>query len=64
MTDIRVENHGSIYIFIPQTDDGREWVDANLSLESWQWFGPGFAVEPRYALQLAEGMLNDGLRVH
>jgi hypothetical protein len=61
--DIRVENHGSIVLFFPETDAGQEWIDANLNPEPWQWFGRGLAVEPRYAGPVIESAMDDGLEV-
>jgi hypothetical protein len=29
MTDIQVENHGTIFLFRPLTDAGKEWIDTN-----------------------------------
>lgn len=61
--DVRVENHGSLYVFQPLTAAAREWVDEHVALEGWQWIGGGFAVEPRYAHDLEHGMIVDGLEV-
>ncbi len=61
--DVRVENHGSIFLLCPQTDDGHAWIMENLELESWQRVGPDFAVEPRCAPAIVEGMQADGLEV-
>ena len=63
MVDIKVENHGSIILFTPLTTKAKRWVNENLPLESWQWLGKSFAVEPRYADDLVSGMQNDGLKV-
>lgn len=59
--DMKIQDEGSIVLFVPLTDFARQWVDENLALESWQWFGDGFAVEHRYADPLRQGMENDGL---
>lgn len=61
MTDVQIENHGSIFLFRPLTDAAREWVDEFVKPDNW--FGNGFAVEGRYALDLANGMQRDGLVV-
>ena len=63
MADIIVENHGSVFTFEPQSDTAREWVADNVQLEGWQWTGPAFTVDHRFAYDLAQGMLNDGLIV-
>ena len=69
-TDIRVASHGSLFLFTATTTIGREWIDSNIPDDA-QWLGSSLAserssegaVEPRYALDLAQGMLNDGLFV-
>ncbi len=60
IADISVENHGSLFLFRPHTDEGREWLEENTD---GQWFGEALVVEHRYAEGLAQGMLDDGLRV-
>lgn len=61
--DIRVENHGSIFLFRWLTKAGKSWIGENVSAEGWQFFGDALAVDHHYARDLASGMLNDGLRV-
>jgi len=61
--DIQVENHGSLSLFRPMTDTGKMWLDENTETEGWQWFGGALAVEPRYAQDLAQGAMSDGLEV-
>jgi len=59
-TDINVENHGSLMLFRPATETGREWLETNTD---GQWFGHALVVEPRYAFDLAEGAQQAGLVV-
>mgnify|MGYP007059426604 CR=1 FL=1 len=61
--DIDVRFHGSLFVVQPLTNAARKWVNANVQLESWQWFGRGFCVEPRYLDQLLNGMCESGLRL-
>lgn len=61
--DIELRHHGSIVLFVPLSDFARQWVDENVSLEPWQWFGPGFGVDHRYASPLADGMTEAGLLI-
>jgi hypothetical protein len=61
-SDVRVENHGSLFVFQPLTPAAQTWIEENVSEESTWWAG-GLVVEPRYARDLAAGMLADGLRV-
>lgn len=63
MNDITFEDQGSIVLIRPMNLVGREWLEANLQLEGWQWFGGAVACEPRFAPDVAAGMLNDGLMI-
>jgi hypothetical protein len=58
MNDVRVENCGSLFLFRPLTNAAQEWLEEHTD---GLWFGGALAVEPRYALDLAQGMLDDGL---
>lgn len=57
MTDLRIENHGSIIIFQPMSAECREWLEANTD---GQWYAGGLVCEPRYASDLTEGLLEAG----
>lgn len=59
--DFRVENHGSVCLVFPLSEQARDWVENHVPLEGWQWFGGGFAVEPRYLHDLVDGMREEGL---
>ena len=61
--DVLVENHGSIFMFQPMTPAARAWIEEHVKPEPWQWYGGGLAVDPRYARDLADGMIADGLKV-
>lgn len=61
--DVLVENHGTIFMFTPMTPAARAWVEEHVQLESWQWLGGSFSVEHRFAQNLAQGMMADGLEV-
>jgi len=61
--DVLVQNEGSLFIFWPETQAAKDWVEENVHLESYQLWGHGFVVEPRYAVDLAAGMAEDGLVV-
>lgn len=52
--DVQVENHGSIFLFRPLTDEARTWL---VEHTDGQWFGGALAVEHRYAADLANGIL-------
>lgn len=61
--DVRVTYHGTIYMVEVVTPAAQAWVNDNLELESWQWMGGSFAVEPRMMDNLLDGMREDGLRL-
>jgi hypothetical protein len=61
--DVRIENHGSIFMFQLLSEEAREWVAEFVASEDWQWFGDGLCVEPRMARDLVDGMIADGLTV-
>lgn len=58
--DVQIENCGSIMLFQPLTAEAREWLEANAD---GMWWGSALVVEPRYAVDLADGMMDDGLMV-
>ena len=60
--DITVQNHGSIFLFVPETRRGRTWINENVQDDA-QWWANALVVEHRYAMDLASGMMADGLRV-
>lgn len=60
--DVLIENHGSIILFRPLTPDGDAWIENNIGSDA-QYFGDALAVEHRYAEDIAEGMMSDGLTV-
>ncbi len=62
VSDVTVENHGSLFLFCPATERVRTWLKANVDSEA-QWFGGALVVEPRYAEGLAEGIREAGFSV-
>lgn len=60
--DITVVDHGSIVIFLPTSDAGREWVAENIASDAMRWAG-GVVVEHRYIADIVDGAINDGLEV-
>ena len=49
---------GSVVLITPISEEAREWVSENVSLEPWQWLGGGFSCEPRMVEGLLEGFEN------
>lgn len=58
VVDVEIENHGSIWIFRPKTDQGRDWLVENTE---GIWWGGGLAIEPRWAQGLCDGMEWEGV---
>ena len=61
--DIRIDNHGSLFLFHGVTQDGQVWLETHLDPEV-QKCGEAFVVEHRYANDIAVGAVADGLKVH
>ena len=57
ISDLRIENHGSICIVQPLTGGAKRWLEDNTSEET-QWWGGGLCVEPRYLEPLIQGYLS------
>lgn len=60
--DIRLENHGSVFLVRPMNDKAQEWLK-NAVQEDAQWLGNALAVEPRYVAGLMEGLSDEGFQV-
>lgn len=63
MSDLRILDHGTVVQFWPVSERGREWLSTQLVTEPWQWLGNTVSVEHRYALDIAQGAVSDGLDV-
>ena len=61
--DVRIQNEGSILLFHPLTEAAEQWMREHVLSDEAQFFGKALVVEHRYAADLAEGMVNDGLEV-
>ena len=60
--DVEVAREGGLFLFALHTDAARTWVEEHVSDDA-TWFGDRLVVEHGYARDLAQGMLDDGLRV-
>jgi hypothetical protein len=68
--DIRVENHGTLYLLWPLSADAEKWLRDHTTKDA-QWWGPGrsgltrggLVVEPRYVADIVAGARDAGLRV-
>jgi hypothetical protein len=60
-TDFCVYNDGSIFLLTPLTAAAKEWVAEHLDHDEVQHWGPAVAVEPRYIVDIATFIRDDGL---
>lgn len=73
--DFEIKDHGSLVTLHPRNDAASAWVDEHIygqDVENLddvyaenppQWFGDGLVIEPRYVLDIVQGIENDGLTV-
>lgn len=59
MPDFVSANHGTIVTLSPLTDAARDWVAANIAPDPE--LSEVVNIEPRYFLDIAYGLLEDGL---
>jgi hypothetical protein len=62
MSDLRVENHGSITLLQGLTEEGNAWIGEHVDPEALTFAG-AIVVEPRYIAAIVEGAVADGLEV-
>lgn len=58
--DFVFNNHGSVCLLTPMTDEAKRWVIDHLP-EDRTYFGASVAIEPRCANAILEGIVNAGL---
>jgi hypothetical protein len=61
-TDIRITDHGSIVLFQPLTTEASTWIDEHVEPGAY-WHAGALAVEPRYSMDVYNGMVSEGLGV-
>lgn len=61
--DVRITNCGSIVQFEPVSQVARDWFDAHVQSEDWQWLGNRLGVDHRYASDLIAGITTEGLTI-
>lgn len=60
--DFAFANHGSITVLTPLTPGAREWCAEHLPEDAMRWAG-GYAIEPRYAGDILDGISIENLSV-
>jgi len=61
MTDLTLQDHGSIFLLRARTRAARAWVTDNVEVQT-EWAG-AVVVEPRHVGALVDGAVADGLSV-
>jgi hypothetical protein len=62
MSDLRIQNEGSIFLVHALTDTGRAWLEENIGDDA-QTFGNAIVVEHRYISDIVAGAFEAGLEV-
>ena len=63
MVDFQINDQGSIVGFTPLTEAAQAFLDDNVEYEPWQIMGNTLWVDHRYADDLRDGIVADGLMV-
>jgi len=61
--DLKVENHGSIFLLVPMSEAGDDWIDEHIPEDAMRWGASSVVVEHRYIADIVDGAIADGLTV-
>ena len=61
--DVRFTDYGSVVAFAFLTAPAREWLEANVVVESWQWMGDCVVVDHRCGQGLLDLLVASGFSV-
>jgi len=62
--DFELQNHGSIFVLIPQSTSARIWINDHIGRDNgYQPHYPTVVIEHRYVADIVRGIQNDGLAV-
>lgn len=61
--DFDLANSGSLVGLTPLSPAAREWMQENVSAESWQYMGATLWIDGRMAEAIVEGIQNDGMTI-
>jgi len=63
-SDFELQNHGSIFLLIPQTISARIWIDDHIGKDNgFQLHYPTVVVEHRFIADIVAGIQDDGFTV-
>ena len=60
MSDFLIADHGSVFLIRPVSEAARQWLDANVVAEPWQWFAGSLAVDHRFARDIVAEITDAG----
>ncbi len=60
--DFRLQDHGSIWLLVPCSDEAQAWVDEHLA-HAQKWGVGSCVIEPRYVSGIVAGFQQEGLTV-
>lgn len=61
--DVTIARSGSMIGLTGMTPAGRNWIEANVESEGWQWMGATLWIEMRLAVDIVQGMIEATLIV-
>ena len=61
--DVLIESHGTVYLFIWNSENGRQFLTQEIETEPWQWLGSNLAVDHHNAAPLAGHIIESGLTI-
>jgi hypothetical protein len=57
---MRIDDQGTIVLFIPETDEEHAWLQTNTQNEEWQWQDRSLVVDHRLAPWLLKAVEEAG----
>ena len=62
VADVSVTNEGTVFTFRPLTARAKQWLRENVE-EDAMYLGDALIVEHRYAMTLADGLMDEGFKL-
>ena len=57
---MKIDNQGTVVLFIPETDEEYDWLQNNTQNEPHQWRGKALVADHRPARELIEAVVEMG----
>ena len=62
ITDFRLEDHGSIWLLVPCSEEAQVWAEEHLPEDAQSW-GTSVVIEPHYVGPIVTAILDEGFSV-